>query len=210
MKKISILIADDHLLLREMWTHILNSDFRFGVIGSTGNGEEAIEIATNQMPDIILMDISMSPIDGFEATRQITSYQTVSKIIGVSMHNILAYAKRLINAGAKGYLTKNSSKEEMINAILEVNSGRKYICDEILNMISKNEFAISTDLGINNLTAREIDILSCIKQGFSSREIGLQLDVCTKTIEVHRYHILKKLKMKNTAALVNFANMNGI
>ena len=107
MKKISILIADDHLLLREMWTHILNSDFRFGVIGSTGNGEEAIEIATNQMPDIILMDISMSPIDGFEATRQITSYQTVSKIIGVSMHNILAYSKRFIHAVAKVYLTKN-------------------------------------------------------------------------------------------------------
>ena len=131
MEKISILLVDDHRLIRDSWSFILNSDQRFEVVAETSNGEEAIEMAHNLKPDIILMDVNMTPINGFDATRQILKNSPEAKIIGVSMHSMPAYAKRMLQLGALGYVTKNSSKEEMLKAILEVNEGRKYICEEV-------------------------------------------------------------------------------
>ena len=208
MEKINILLVDDHRLIRDSWSFILNSDPRFTVIGETSSGEEAIEIARNKQPDIILMDVNMTPVNGFEATKQIRKVSPSSKVIGVSMHSMPAYAKRMLQLGAMGYVTKNSSKEEMITAILEVTANRKYICDEVKNILAQQELeegtAAITDM--NNLSRRELDIIQLIKEGLSSKEIALQLDISLKTVEVHRYNILKKLNLKNTAALVNFIN----
>jgi DNA-binding NarL/FixJ family response regulator len=212
MDKISILLVDDHRLIRDSWSFILNSDPRFEVIGETSTGEEAIEIARNKRPDIVLMDVNMSPVNGFDATKQIRKFSPGSKVIGVSMHSMPAYAKRMLQLGAMGYVTKNSSKDEMITAIMEVNSGRKYICDEVKNILAQQELdegsAPATDM--NNLSRRELDIIQLIKEGLSSKEIALQLDISLKTVEVHRYNILKKLNLKNTAALVNFINTQGL
>ena len=113
MEKISILLVDDHRLIRDSWSVILNSDPRFRVIAETSNGEEAIDLARKKSPDIILMDVNMAPLNGFEATKQIRKFSPRSKIIGVSMHSMPAYAKRMLQLGAMGYVTKNSSKEEM-------------------------------------------------------------------------------------------------
>jgi DNA-binding NarL/FixJ family response regulator len=212
MDKISILLVDDHRLIRDSWSFILNSDSRFEVIGETSTGEEAIEIARNKRPDIVLMDVNMSPVNGFDATKQIRKFSPGSKVIGVSMHSMPAYAKRMLQLGAMGYVTKNSSKDEMITAIMEVNGGRKYICDEVKNILAQQELdegsAPATDM--NNLSRRELDIIQLIKEGLSSKEIALQLDISLKTVEVHRYNILKKLNLKNTAALVNFINTQGL
>lgn len=212
MEKINILLVDDHRLIRDSWSFILNSDPRFTVMGETSNGEEAIEIARNKQPDIILMDVNMTPVNGFEATKQIRKVSPSSKVIGVSMHSMPAYAKRMLQLGAMGYVTKNSSKEEMITAILEVTANRKYICDEVKNILAQQELeegtAAITDM--NNLSRRELDIIQLIKEGLSSKEIALQLDISLKTVEVHRYNILKKLNLKNTAALVNFINTQGL
>ena len=113
----------------------------------------------------------------------------------------------MLQIGEKGYLTKNSSKEEMIKAILEVNSGNKYICDEIKNNISELVLEENKDTpNVNALTEREIQIINLIKEGFSSKEIANQLNISLKTVEVHRHNILKKLKLKNSASLVNFIN----
>jgi DNA-binding NarL/FixJ family response regulator len=211
MKQIAIILVDDHKLIRDSWSFILNSDPRFNVIGETSNGEEAIEIVKSLKPDIVLMDVNMAPVNGFDATRQITKYSPGSKVIAVSMHTMPAYAKRMIQLGAMGYVTKNSSKDEMIKAIIEVSSGRKYICEEVKNILAQKELEEETAEGdMNNLSRREIDIIQLIKQGLSSKEIALQLDISLKTVEVHRYNILKKLKLKNTAALVNFINVNGL
>ncbi len=99
----------------------------------------------------------------------------------------------------------------MIKAIIEVNNGRKYICEEVKNILAQKELEEETEQGdMNNLSRRELDIIQLIKQGLSSKEIALQLDISLKTVEVHRYNILKKLKLKNTAALVNFINANGL
>jgi DNA-binding NarL/FixJ family response regulator len=117
----------------------------------------------------------------------------------------------MMQLGAMGYVTKNSSKDELIRAIVEVSSGRKYICDEVKNILAHRELEEEAPPGdMNSLSRRELDVVQLIKQGLSSREIASKLDISLKTVEVHRYNILKKLKLKNTAALVNFINASGL
>lgn len=211
MKKISILLVDDHRLLRESWSDILNNDNRFYVVGSTDSGFEAIEMAERLLPAIIIMDMNMTPVDGFEATRQICESNPQSRIIGLSMYANIFSARRFLNIGAMGYLTKNSSKEEVILAITVVSEGKKYICEEIKNILAYQELKQDKSiLLLNSLSKREIEIVQLVKKGFSSKEMALMLGLNQKTIEVHRYNILRKLKVKNSAALVNFCNANGV
>ena len=206
MEPISILIADDHKLIRDTWSFILNNDQRFKVVAECSNGEEAIEQARNKRPQIVLMDINMTPISGLEATKQIRKVSPGSKVIGVSMHSQPAYAKKMLQIGAKGYVTKNSSREEMFKAILEVHNGNRYICDEVKNILSEQIMDDGPSQGINALSERELQIVKLIKEGFSSKEISVQLSISLKTVEVHRHNILKKLSLKNSAALVNYIN----
>jgi len=152
------------------------------------------------------MDINMTPVSGLEATRQIRKVSPGSKIIGVSMHSQPAYAKKMLQIGAKGYVTKNSSRDEMFKAIMEVHHGNRYICDEVKNIISEQIMDDSPSQGINALSERELQIVKLIKEGFSSKEISSQLNISLKTVEVHRHNILKKLNLKNSAALVNYIN----
>lgn len=208
--KITILIVDDHKLIRDTWSFILNSDDRFRVIAETDSGQQAIELVNSSHPEIILMDINMSPMNGFEATKEIRKISPSSKIIGVSMHSQPAYAKKMLQMGAVGYITKNSSKEEMITAISEVASGHKYICNEVKTILSEQILEDSEKPDVNLLSQREVEIIDLIKQGQSSREIAQHLNITLKTVEVHRHNILKKLNLKNTAALVNFINNAGI
>lgn len=207
MEKISVLIADDHKLIRETWSYILNNDTRFVVIAECGDSEQAVDVARTKRPNIVLMDINMMPISGFEATERIRKVSPTTKIIGVSMHSQPAYAKKMLQIGARGYVTKNSSKEEMIKAILEVEKGNKYICEEIKNNISELILEDNKDVpNVNALTEREIQIINLIKEGQSSKEIAASLNISLKTVEVHRHNVLKKLKLKNSASLVNFIN----
>jgi DNA-binding NarL/FixJ family response regulator len=212
MEKITILLVDDHRLIRDSWSFILNSDSRFQVIGETSSGDEAIEMAKSLRPDVVLMDVNMTPLNGFDATKQIRKFSPGSKVIGVSMHSMPAYAKRMLQLGAMGYVTKNSSREEMVTAILEVKNGRKYVCAEVKNILAQQELEETSEpvADMNNLSSREIDIIQLIKEGLSSKEIAVKLDISLKTVEVHRYNILKKLNLKNTASLVNFINAQGL
>jgi DNA-binding NarL/FixJ family response regulator len=210
MEKITILLVDDHKLIRDSWAFILNSDPHFQVIGETSDGREAVEIAKSKKPKIVLMDINMTPLTGFDATKQIRKFSPGSRIIGVSMHSMPAYATRMIQLGAMGYVTKNSSKDELITAILEVSNGQRYICNEVRDILAQQALEDdSKQLALNVLSRRELDIITLIKEGLSSKEIALKLDISQKTVEVHRYNILKKLELKNTAALVNFINTHG-
>ena len=207
MKKITILIADDHTLVREMWAIILNSDSRFSVIGETGNAEDAILMAKQLHPDIVIMDINLPVMNGIQATQQIRKYAPGTKVLGVSLHNMPIYAREMMQKGASGYVTKNSSKDELINAILEIQKGNKYICDEIKSILSDQMMSNEDQpAGLHAISHREIEIISFIKKGLSSKEIAETLSISVKTVEVHRYNILKKLNLKNSAALVNFIN----
>ena len=210
MKKITILFVDDHRLFREAFTDILKSEDRFLVIGETSSGAEAIEMAKTLNPDIVLMDILMSPVDGFEATRQICM-NTPAMVIALTFNNAIVSVKRLLDLGAMGYLTKDSSKEEMMSAIIEVSSGKKYICKDIKDALSRQQFNDNDQYSlVNSLTKREIEVVQNVKKGFSSREIALHLDVGVKTVETHRHNILKKLRLPNSASLINFFNVNGM
>ncbi len=201
---INILIADDHKLIRETWTIILNRDSRFKVIGSCSNSEDAVKMTGDLHPDVVLMDINMLPFSGIEATRQIRETSPDSRIIGVTMHSQPAYAKKMLQLGASGYVTKNSSKEEMINAILQVSEGNKFICEEIKELISEANEDPAMVEAVNTLTEREMDVINLIKNGNSSKDISIKLQISIKTVEVHRHNILKKLKLKNAAALIHY------
>ena len=132
-ERIRIIIADDHDVLRESWKFFLEREDRFSVIGLCRNGLEAIERTTTLMPDIILMDINMPVITGFEATRRIIELIPSAKIIGVSVNNHPGYALKMLELGAKGFVTKNSPFSELIRAIVKVHGGDEYVCDEISN-----------------------------------------------------------------------------
>jgi DNA-binding NarL/FixJ family response regulator len=207
---ISILIADDHKLIRETWAYILNSDPRFEVIGCCSNSEEAVKMSEEKHPDVVLMDINMIPFSGIEATRQIREVSPQSYVIGVTMHSQPAYAKKMMQQGASGYVTKNSSREEMVDAILEVAKGNKFLCEEITELISESNIDPAALSAINSLTEREMHIVNLIIQGCQSKEISTQLNISIKTVEVHRHNIFKKLKLKNSLALIHFMNNSPI
>ena len=179
----------------------------FDVVAECGDGERAIELARDKRPDVVLLDINMAPMSGFDVLKMIRKYSPGSKIIGVSMHSQPAYAKKMLRLGAKGYVTKNSPRQEMLEAISEVSNNRVYICQEVKNILSDqllNSDQVSPD--INNLSDREMQIVRALKEGLSSKEIAAELNISLKTVEVHRHNILKKLKLKNTVSLINFIN----
>jgi len=211
MSKISVLLVDDHKLIRESWNLLLSTDDRFEIVGETSDVEQATAVAASRKPQVVLMDINMAPVNGFEATKQVLKQSPHSQVIGVSMHSMPAYARRMFLVGARGYVTKNSSKDELFQAIEEVVAGNKYICEEIKNILAHQELDEDSEYpDMNSLSKREIEVVSQIRQGFSSKEIAQRLEISLKTVEVHRYNILKKLKLKNTAALVNFINAQGL
>ncbi|MGC4034427.1 MAG: response regulator transcription factor [Chitinophagaceae bacterium] len=129
--QIRIVLVDDHELVRGSWKLLLNQDKRFEIVGECRDGAEAIATAQQKMPDIMLMDINMQPVNGLEATAKIAKVAPSIKIIGLSINNQPAYVQKMLNAGAKGYMTKNSTLHEMAHAIIEVHNGRQYICEEI-------------------------------------------------------------------------------
>jgi|SRR5450432_1419209 two-component system invasion response regulator UvrY len=131
MKKIRILVTDDHKLIRETWTSILNMDQRFKVIAACSDTAEAISIAGKEHPDIVLMDINIFPLNGFQATARLSEISPDSKVIGLSFHSEMVIVERMFAAGARGYLTKNSGCEELMDAIIRVHEGSHYVCAEI-------------------------------------------------------------------------------
>ena len=179
----------------------------FVVVAECGDGERAIELARDKRPDVVLLDINMAPMSGFDVLKMIRKYSPGSKIIGVSMHSQPAYAKKMLRLGAKGYVTKNSPRQEMLEAISEVCNNHIFICQEVKNILSDqllNNDQVNPD--INNLSDREMQIVRALKEGMSSKEIASELSISLKTVEVHRHNILKKLKLKNTVSLINFIN----
>jgi DNA-binding NarL/FixJ family response regulator len=201
------MIVDDHTLIRETWSFLLGKNENFDVVAECGDGERAVELARDKRPDVVLLDINMAPMSGFDVLKMIRKYSPSSKIIGVSMHSQPAYAKKMLRLGAKGYVTKNSPRQEMLQAISEVSNNHIYICQEVKNILSDqllNQDQVNPD--INNLSDREMQIVRALKEGLSSKEIASELSISLKTVEVHRHNILKKLKLKNTVSLINFIN----
>jgi DNA-binding NarL/FixJ family response regulator len=211
MSKISILIVDDHTLIRETWSFLLGRNEDFEVIAEVGDGQRAIEIARDKRPNIVLLDINMAPLNGFDILKMIRKLSPGSKVIAVSMHSQPSYAKKMLRLGARGYVTKNSPRQEMLDAVREVYAGQTYICQEVKNIISVQMLGEDEATpGLNQLSEREIEVINLIRDGLSSKEIATRLNIAIKTVEVHRHNILKKLKVKNTASLINYINASGL
>lgn len=211
MSRISILIVDDHTLIRETWSFLLGRNEDFEVIAEVGDGQRAIEIARDKRPNIVLLDINMAPLNGFDILKMIRKLSPGSKVIAVSMHSQPSYAKKMLRLGARGYVTKNSPRQEMLDAIREVYNGQTYICQEVKNIISVQMLGEDEATpGLNQLSEREIEVINLIRDGLSSKEIATKLNIAIKTVEVHRHNILKKLKVKNTASLINYINASGL
>jgi two-component system, NarL family, invasion response regulator UvrY len=211
MGKITVMIVDDHTLIRETWSFLLGRNENFEVVAEVGDGQRAIEIARDKRPGIVLLDINMTPLNGFDVLKMIRKLSPGSKVIAVSMHSQPAYAKKMLRLGAKGYVTKNSPRQEMLDAIFEVNNGNIYICQEVKNILSEQMLGDEdSPAGLNQLSEREIEVINQIRDGLSSKEIADRLGISIKTVEVHRHNILKKLKVKNTASLINYINSSGL
>jgi two-component system, NarL family, invasion response regulator UvrY len=211
MKKVTIAIVDDHRLIREMWAKMFSGTTEYEVTGESGVLQEAIEMIKLKRPDIVLLDINLAQESGLDAVPLIRKFSPGSKIIAVSMHNRTAFVKKMMRLGAKAYVTKNSSHKEMFKAIEEVMNGRTYVCSEIKDIFA--EQALQSEMNepaIKDLSMREIEVIKLIKQGMSSKEISPTLKISTRTVEVHRHNILKKLKLKNSASLINFINTSDL
>jgi len=205
------MIIDDHILIRETWRSFLTIVENIEIVAECGGGQLAIELAKNTRPDIVLLDINMLPMNGMEVLKMIRKLSPASKIIGISMHSEPAYAKKMLRLGAKGYVTKNSPRQEMLDAINEVNKGNIYVCQEIAKILSgetANDDSKVPD--IKSLSERELQVLGLLSTGGTSKEIAVELGISFKTVEVHRHNILKKLKVKNTLSLVLYVNSNAV
>lgn len=207
MPPITILIADDHALIRQTWNFVLSTNEQYKVVAESATGEQTVALVRQYRPDVVIMDINMPDMDGLEATRLIRECSPQTKVIGVSSHTQPAYARKMMQNGGMGYVTKSSPAKEFFTAIQTVLGGAQYICQEIKNTITEQVLS-GTDpqAAFNALTTREHEIIDLIRKGMPSSEIGLQLYISEKTVEVHRYNIMKKLNVRNTAALVNYIN----
>ncbi len=203
MKKIRILIAEDHRLIRETWTLLLNSNHRFHVIAACHDSSEAVYITQMENPDIVLMDINIQPLNGFQATSRIVLISPESKVIALSVHNETSIVYKMLEAGAKGYVTKNSGREEIENAIVTVHDGNMYICNEVADAGSKiKSTSKKTENKLECLTKKETEVSQYIRDGLRSKDISSKMNISTRTVEAHRFHILRKLCIKNSLALI--------
>jgi two-component system, NarL family, invasion response regulator UvrY len=207
--KTTIIVVDDHKLVREMWQELFARTHDIEVIGESGQFNEAIDLIKLKRPNIVLLDINLSHASGFDAVPLISKFSPGTKVIAVSMHSQPAYAKKMLQLGARGYVTKNSSREEMLTAIEAVKNGKKYICSEIKDIIADNLINGNvTEPGVKELSMRELEVIKYLKEGLSSKEIGIKMFISIRTVEVHRHNILKKLQIKNTAGLINYINQS--
>jgi DNA-binding NarL/FixJ family response regulator len=210
-KKISIIIFDDHNLVAEMWSDLINSDERFTVAAICNDtSEKSLELVKTKRPDVVIMDINIQPTSGIDATKLVKKGSPGTKVIGVSMHNQPSFAKRMLKNGALGYVTKSSNKTEMFEAIQSVIAGKIYVCKEIQENLAKQVFEDDETPDISKLSEREVDVLKLIKDGLSSKEIADKLFLSSRTVEVHRSNILKKLNLKNTATLLKFIHNSSL
>jgi DNA-binding NarL/FixJ family response regulator len=211
IKKISIMLVDDHTLIRESWRALLATEENMEIVAECGDGRLAGELAKNARPDIVLLDVNMNPMNGFEVLKIIRRLSPLSKVIGLSMRSEPVLAKKLLRSGAKGYLTKNSPRDEMIDAINKVNKGKIYICQEIQTLLSRQTIESDNKTpDINCLSASELQLLSLWSAGDTSKEIAAKSGITVKTVEVHRHNILKKMKLKSTAALICYVQSHAL
>lgn len=210
MQPFSIYLVDDHKLFREGLGMLLSSMPIVSEIVEASSGEEFLEMLVNQKPGLVFMDINMPGIDGIESTRRALEIYPDLKIIALSMFADEDYYTRMINAGAKGFILKNSGIQDVEECIRNVVAGHNYFSPEILASILSNISKKNKPEKTGELSEREIEVLYRICQGLSNQQIADLLRISKRTVDKHRENLLEKTNSKNTAGLVMFAIRNGI
>ena len=205
MKKLKIHLVDDHSLFREGLKFLLKNCEYISEIKEAENGKEFLDQVDEFNPDVVLMDIEMPEVNGVEATGEALRRNPEIKIVALSMHSDENFYTEMIEAGAKGFLIKNSHFEDVQNAILETYNGRNYFSPEILSSIVAGLNRKPQSLHRGELTKREVEVLLNICQGLSNQEIADELIISKRTVDKHRENILLKTGSKNTAELVVYA-----
>ena len=208
VRPISVVLVDDHEIVRIGFKRLIETTIDINVIGEASNGEDSYHLVDDLNPDIIIMDINMPGIGGLEAISRLYKRNPKIKIIALTVHETEPFPTRVLGAGAKGYLSKRCVPQELISAIRSVHSGRTFITTQVIREMSKTPGAEET--AINRLTAREFQVFSMIAEGRSAVEIGDDMNLSHKTIHSHRANVMKKLKLKTTANIVQFAILQGI
>jgi len=210
---ISIILADDHVIMRDGLRHLLEEESDIEVVGEANNGREAVKISIEKNPDIVVMDVAMHDMNGIEATRQIKKENPKIKIIALSMHSERQIVVGIFRAGASGYLLKASTSAELVEAIRTVYRGRNYLSQKISDIVLQEISDVKKDsegISIDILTNRESEILQLIAEGNSTKRIAEVLFISPKTVESHRANIMEKLDIHNLPELTKYAIQAGL
>jgi len=207
--EIKILLVDDHQILRDGIRNVIEKNSTLKVIGEATDGREAIKLCSQLKPDVVIMDIAMSGLNGVEATNRIVQENSEIKVIALSMHSNKRFVLSMFKAGAYGYLLKDCDSEELIKAIKTVAVNQKYIAQNISGVIL-NEFLSGSQEVETILTSREKEILQLIAEGKSSKDIGEILFLSSKTVDSHRKNIMDKLELHSLPELTIYAIKKGL
>ena len=214
MAKLRILLGDDHTLFRQGLRRIIEEHPDWEVVGETGDGREAVKAAAALEPDVALLDINMPLLNGIDATQQIVRRGPRTRVLIVSMHANEAFVTRALQAGATGYLLKDSADTDLVAGINAVAAGKSFFSPSVARLMLDDYVRHLASKGIvdryDSLSEREREIFQLIAEGHSNKEVAELLSISPTTVETHRAHILEKLNVHNTAELVLYAVRKGV
>ncbi|GBD25805.1 Transcriptional regulatory protein DegU [bacterium HR30] len=213
-RQITVLLVEDHTVVRKGIRRLLEDDPRLRVVGEASNGRDALALAQRLQPDVAVVDVGLPGLNGIDFTRQLRTASEHTAVVILSMHGDQAYVRRALQAGAKGYLVKDSEDQDLIKAILAVAAGSSYFDPTVSRVVLDSFLGAATapesEDELARLTDREREVLQLVAEGKSSKEIAQILGLSVSTVESHRKHIMEKLDLHNTAAIVRFAVRKGI
>ena len=214
MGELRVLLGDDHTVLRHGLRKILEDRRDWHVVAEAGNGRDAVREALALTPDVAVLDIGMPLLNGIEATRQIVRRAPTVRVLILSMHSDQVYVTQAIQAGARGYLLKESAGAELLEAIATLAAGKSYFSQAVAQVVFDDYVKTLTEKGITDpydaLSEREREVLQLVAEGRSSKEIAELLSISPATVETHRAHLLQKLRLHNTVEVVRYATRRGI
>ena len=208
-KKIRILLADDHAVVRKGFRMILDAQPDMEIIGEAGNGKECVTMASELLPDVVVMDVAMPELNGIEATRRLAAANPLIRVLALSMHKDSVYVREILRAGAKGYLLKDSSDVELLLAVRAVAKGDGYLHPSVSDAVLSDYRRHVTD-PLDLLSSREREVLQLIAEGKTNKDIATLLNLSVYTVDAHRGRIMEKLNLHSTGELVRFAVRKGL